>query len=435
MGWAEIIYRCGHSNRIQAYGEMRKRKFYLQSMRNRWCPECFLIITEASRQARTKLSIKIAQEHGLPDLIGSDKQIAWAATIRRTKLDAVQVEVRKAELEAGANDARLESLYAAESAYAELAVKDMAKWWIDHRDYSLLELCWLALQLVTEAQLADNHRPPGEDVNGQRVIDKGGQISVDGQIVSVDADAWAFAQMVNRGTMKLTVTHPDLLREEARALIAKALKRSKHPYIAYSGGKDSTVVAALVHEVDASVPLVWSDDELEYPEIVGMMTEAQADTDIPLIVTLGWAQHAGWFRPWTDRPYFRQPLPGAQYVGKDVDDYMGEHGYDLVFTGLRADESKVRAVWLETQGPLYHVKGGSGTRCCPIWDWLVGEVWREIDRSALAYCAAYDTLAELGVGRQRQRMGPLPLSPRSTLAAGWPDLLIRLESRYGNHWS
>lgn len=38
-------------------------------------------------------------------------------------------------------------------------------------------------------------------------------------------------------------------------------------YVAFSGGKDSTVLAHLVHQVDPTVPLVFSNTGLEYMEI------------------------------------------------------------------------------------------------------------------------------------------------------------------------
>lgn len=38
-------------------------------------------------------------------------------------------------------------------------------------------------------------------------------------------------------------------------------------YISFSGGKDSTVLAHLVHDLYPDVPLVFSNTGLEYPEI------------------------------------------------------------------------------------------------------------------------------------------------------------------------
>lgn len=40
-----------------------------------------------------------------------------------------------------------------------------------------------------------------------------------------------------------------------------------HVYVSFSGGKDSTVLAHLVHEMYTDVPLVFSNTGLEYPEI------------------------------------------------------------------------------------------------------------------------------------------------------------------------
>ena len=38
-------------------------------------------------------------------------------------------------------------------------------------------------------------------------------------------------------------------------------------YVSFSGGKDSTVLAHLVHELYPDVPLIFSNTGLEYPEI------------------------------------------------------------------------------------------------------------------------------------------------------------------------
>ena len=38
-------------------------------------------------------------------------------------------------------------------------------------------------------------------------------------------------------------------------------------YVSFSGGKDSTVLAHLVHDIYPDVPLVFSNTGLEYPEI------------------------------------------------------------------------------------------------------------------------------------------------------------------------
>lgn len=224
------------------------------------------------------------------------------------------------------------------------------------------------------------------------------------------------------------------------ARVTAALRHGDRPYVALSGGKDSLVVMALVERVRPGTTLLWSDDELECPETVAYMELMQRLAGDQLVTARGWAQHAGWFHPWRDRPFWREPLPGTVAAGMEADDWMARRGHDLTFLGTRARESRKRRNWLvgvraiHGEPGVYPVARGTGQRCCPIWDWTEDEVWALIAGWRLPYNAAYDRLAEIGVSRERQRIGPLPLTPRAILAEGWPDLLARLEARYGQRW-
>ena len=70
----------------------------------------------------------------------------------------------------------------------------------------------------------------------------------------------------------------DLRQKQALPLMAKAHMSQARirewyehwqgdVYVAFSGGKDSTVLAHLVHEYYPDVPLVFANTGLEYPEI------------------------------------------------------------------------------------------------------------------------------------------------------------------------
>ena len=221
---------------------------------------------------------------------------------------------------------------------------------------------------------------------------------------------------------------------EALAIIEVALAQSRKPYIAYSGGKDSLVLTWLVHSIRDDVPLAWTDDELEYPEVVDHMAALSHVAGDQMMIKRGTHEHAGWFTPWSERPYFREPLPGTTDTGMSVDDWMAACGYDLVFTGLRGEESRRRRDWLRQSGPLYRVTAAVPWHCTPLADWGEHDIWALIARERLPYSAVYDRLDEIDVARERMRVGPLPLAHREHLAAGWPDLLARMEARYGPRW-
>ena len=102
--------------------------------------------------------------------------------------------------------------------------------------------------------------------------------------------------------------------------------------------------------------------------------------------------------------------------------------------GLRAEESRKRRDWLiQHQDGIYRAPGAEW-RCSPIWDWRDADVWGYIAAHNVPINAAYLRFAEAGVERRAWRVGPLPLVPRATLEAGWPDMLARLEARYGERW-
>ncbi len=257
-----------------------------------------------------------------------------------------------------------------------------------------------------------------------------------------DARRWAMSRY-----------HHDLVAR-SMGLIGRALwgeagvrRAPRRPLVALSGGKDSLAVLDLVLRNSARVEALWTDDELEYPGQPEYIETLEATYDIDLTVRLSPATHAGWFRPWSERPYWREPRPDAiPSDGIPTRDWQAQEGYDLVFTGLRAAESRRRRDHLRMAGPLYQGKGGVWY-CCPLWDWSADDVWTYIAGHELPYHPAYDVLHGVNltryggmssdaIAREREhvRLGPLPLASGADLDAGWPGLRERLTARYGAHW-
>lgn len=69
--------KCGSEFEIQLFGKMDKREWVIENGTH-ICDEC----QELERKERNAANAKRNAEQGLPKLTGSDKQIAWAETIR-----------------------------------------------------------------------------------------------------------------------------------------------------------------------------------------------------------------------------------------------------------------------------------------------------------------------------------------------------------------
>lgn len=100
MAWQYPTHSCGHSGeRYQAYGKNDGRERQLRAIESHPCPEC---LKQAAEQS--------AKANGLPMLVGSPKQIAWASDIRERALRLLPAD--KTE---------------------KLKPETSAKWWIDNR--------------------------------------------------------------------------------------------------------------------------------------------------------------------------------------------------------------------------------------------------------------------------------------------------------------
>lgn len=75
MAKYDVTYKCGHTHKLELYGKIDDRINKIAWLEeNALCPECF---------KKQKLEEAISKANDLPLLEGSEKQIAWAMTIRQ----------------------------------------------------------------------------------------------------------------------------------------------------------------------------------------------------------------------------------------------------------------------------------------------------------------------------------------------------------------
>lgn len=88
MAKYNIAYTCGHSETVNLIGPHRSRESRIAFLERGECFECY-------KQQINQISSKQAEELELPALVGSEKQIAWAETLRIKKLTEIEDAVER----------------------------------------------------------------------------------------------------------------------------------------------------------------------------------------------------------------------------------------------------------------------------------------------------------------------------------------------------
>lgn len=165
MAQYTVTGSCGHDHTVRLYGPGRDRESKLNWYTGRPCPDCYQAANEKYRGELNVASASLAAGQGLPPLVGSEKQLGWAETVRQRMLKDVRDRLRPIAAkhfpsDLGLIDAAPLSIIAdrvedtgspgSDRMGAVLRKLDewsreqtAAGWWIDHRDNSGQE--WLKL--------------------------------------------------------------------------------------------------------------------------------------------------------------------------------------------------------------------------------------------------------------------------------------------------
>lgn len=183
--------------------------------------------------------------------------------------------------------------------------------------------------------------------------------------------------------------------DSARARVARWLERVEKPYVAFSAGKDSTCVLALVRE-RRDVPAVYFDADCSFSEVDAILNGThnliKHKADEPFLETLA--------RAGLDHPRVEAITMETTVYGP-VKRLIRDHGFDGVCYGLRAEESTSRYFHARRRGAIFRYKRDGVLACQPIYDWTYYDVWAFIVSRDLRYCGVYDRLWDAPVRAQR----------------------------------
>lgn len=123
MAKHNITHSCGHQVTHNLIGKLNDRDHKAAWLTNHVCSECYKVqLAVAAAEA--------AKEQQLPALIGSDKQVAWATTIRQEILESIKQEVlriTKKPIEEAPDSGK--------AFFNWLKDQKESKFWIDNRMY------------------------------------------------------------------------------------------------------------------------------------------------------------------------------------------------------------------------------------------------------------------------------------------------------------
>lgn len=209
------------------------------------------------------------------------------------------------------------------------------------------------------------------------------------------------------------------------------MERASHPYVAFSGGKDSAVCLDLARRLAPAMPAVLSHDEWILPE-----TDAYIRRVPDLTIIAGPHPHNGGFQTWQNGP---PDDPAITWIGgtdHPLERYVAAQGFDGGVMGLRAEESSGRRANIRARGRLYDRPNGL-VQAYPIGDWGALDVWTYLLSRGLDYNRAYDRLAALGLPLREWRTGPwwndraISAGSLQTIQAGWPAFYQRFREQTG----
>ena len=122
MAHYDVGYACGHTQVVELFGKTSARYEKIEYMERGVCPDCYREIKQEEQKQENERAETLAKNLGFSELEGSEKQIAWANSIRQRAYE----NICKLEPEHPSFGYTLVA--------KEISLELSAKWWIDHRN-------------------------------------------------------------------------------------------------------------------------------------------------------------------------------------------------------------------------------------------------------------------------------------------------------------
>lgn len=141
MSWYYGTFICGHEGRVNIVGPVKNRQWIADRKFEGLCPECYQKHLEEEREKRNLAAAEAAKEMELPELQGTEKQVAWANTLRNAFIERIEkskedknlADMLKFEFNISRSEAK-KVISNLDDILEEIMIKDEARFFIDNRD-------------------------------------------------------------------------------------------------------------------------------------------------------------------------------------------------------------------------------------------------------------------------------------------------------------
>lgn len=170
------------------------------------------------------------------------------------------------------------------------------------------------------------------------------------------------------------------MKEQQAIEIIRKYEPPEGYHVAFSGGKDSTVVYDLVKKAGVKYKPYFCCTTIDPPELLRFIKKEYPEVT--------------WLRPKKSMfqliPERGLPTRVARFCCSELKEYAGDN--ETIITGIRWEESNARKCRefyeKDTRKNKFYVN--------PIIDWLEWEIWEYIENNKLSICSLYDTQERIG---------------------------------------
>ena len=176
---------------------------------------------------------------------------------------------------------------------------------------------------------------------------------------------------------------------EAHEIIREALQHMKQPYLSFSGGKDSTVMLHMLLKHKPDIPVIYWDADASYPDTEHFIEEVVRDWSLNFIRRKTESMYSVFRKYGVNHQQIENKTMIAT-VYKPIKKLIEDYGFDGVFVGLRAQESKGRRKLIKSRGQLFYNKSQKVMECLPAAQFAVEDIWAYITFFMLPYNNIYN---------------------------------------------